>query len=603
MQVNNITLVLGSVNPSCAAKNISQNDKPKNSHLFDFSQIEGLLFEDEPSLQLLSFNLELQVQKSDGEEEANQFENAAFCLFPLENVFFRDVKEDNHNSKVEQLSDFNLSKPNISDSNLSNSNPNANLPAEAKLDLALFNFSLFTETKSVKTPQNAQNLVDENPPLQSQKEKQSPLNAIKNAQSDNSSKLNIIVQSEDEIPEMEFKIAKNKEPQSILFQNENILSNKQIQSENTKHNNSQLQLLLSLKSNSYFPKESESRTQNISPKIESIIPSDIKTSDIKASDVKTSDVKTNNEASSEKEAVLRQEKKNFMPEQKNIKAIPCAALENEEAKAIKIKGKKEAQILKQKDRIELNKNDNAEKETNKEAKPDFSAPKKESKDYSLKGEQKQNDFLAEKRITNNVSHSSAAETEVEGNDNNAQNKTQLNKNSQENQTANLGNALHKTQNIAKDLNASNTNKTFDQGISQYTTRIYPNEFARTTFNVISALPDNSSGTANLILKPASLGTIIVNINLKDKMLNVDIKPENKDVAKIIESQLPQLKERLASVGVQFDSINLNEEQAEKDLTEKKQSKKEDKEKQKELKALQDFVSSLTKEEKEIETII
>lgn len=594
MQVNNITLVLGSANPSCAAKNISQNDKPKTSHLFDYSQIEGLLFEDEPSLQLLSFNLELQVQKSDGEEErTNQFENADFCLFPLENVFFRDLKEDNHNAKAEQLSNFNISESNISESNFSNSNSNTNLPAEAKLDLGLFNFSLFSENKSVKISQNAQNLADENPPLQNQKEKQSPLKSIENAQSDNSSKLNIIVQSEDEIPEMEFKIAKNKEPQSILFLNENILSNKLIQSENTKHNNSQLQLLLSLKSNSYFPKESESRTQNISPKIENIIPSD----------VKTSDVKIINDASSEEEAVLRQEKKNFMPEQKNIKAIPFAALENEEAKAIKIEGKKEAQILKQNDKIELNKNGNAEKVTNKEAKPDFSAPKKESKDYSLKGEQKQNDFLAEKRITNNVSLSSAAETEVEGNDNNAQNKAQLNKNSQENQTANLGNALHKTQNIAKDLNTLNTNKTFDQGISQYTTRIYPNEFARTTFNVISALPDNSSGTANLILKPASLGTIIVNINLKDKVLNVDIKPENKDVAKIIESQLPQLKERLASVGVQFDSINLNEDQAEKDLAEKKQSKKEDKEKQKELKALQEFVSSLTKEDKEIETII
>ncbi|NLO19049.1 MAG: flagellar hook-length control protein FliK [Ignavibacteria bacterium] len=590
MQVNNTTLLLGGANPSCAAKNISQNDKPKNSHLFDFSQIEGLLFEDEPSLQLLSFNLELQVQKSDGEEErTNQFENADFCLFPLENVFFRDLKEANHNAEAEQFSNFNLSKPNISDSNLSNSNSNTNLPAEAKVDLGIFNFSLFSENKSVKIPQNVQNLADNNPPLQNQKEKQSPLKSIENAQSVNSSKLNIIVQSEDEIPEMEFKIAKNKETQSILFQNENILSNKQIQSENTKHNNSQLQLLLSLKSNSYFPKESESRTQNISQKIENIIPSDLKTSDLK----------TNNEASSEEETTLTQEKKNFTPEQKNIKAIPFAALENEEAKAIRIEGKKEAQILKQNDKIELNKNDNIEKET----KPDFSAPKKESKEHSLKGEQKQNDFLAEKRITSNVSLSSAAETEVEGNDNNAQNKAQLNKNSQENQTANLGNALHKTQNLAKDLNALNTSKTFDQGISQYTTRIYPNEFARTTFNVISALPDNSSGTANLILKPASLGTIIVNINLKDKMLNVDIKPENKDVAKIIESQLPQLKERLASVGVQFDSINLNEDQAEKDLTEKKQSKKEDKEKQKELKALQDFVSSLTKEEKEIETII
>ena len=102
----------------------------------------------------------------------------------------------------------------------------------------------------------------------------------------------------------------------------------------------------------------------------------------------------------------------------------------------------------------------------------------------------------------------------------------------------------------------------------------------------------------MILKPASLGIIIVNINLKDKELNIDIRPENKEVAKSIENQIPQLKERLTGVGIQIESININDSRTEQDLTEKKHSKQEQKTKQKEQEILQEYIRSFREIENE-----
>ncbi len=400
-------------------------------------------------------------------------------------------------------------------------------------------------------------------------------------------RLNIQIENQEEIPKIEFKVSKavdNKESNSL--KNDNIQKNKTVTNENDNinqnKNSKQLQLLLSLKSNSYFPKETLSNnyvktTNNNYSTIENLILNNFQVA--KETNIQSADIPIlgNINIDVENKTLQKIEKISIDEMKPNVLSeIAITKTENDSENA------------------DLN-NNNSQNESNKDA-----TLKNMNQKNNLNGifsgveiKQDENIFSGTKIPENNQNED--IDTEIEGKNNSNDNKIQMNKNNQEFE---LINSLNKIQTGGNEINNSIKKIKAEHQLNQYTAKIYTNEFAKTTFNIISSLPENSTGTANLILKPASLGIIIVNINLKDKELNIDIRPENKEVAKSIENQIPQLKERLTGVGIQLESININEGKTEQDLTEKKHTKQEQKAKQKEQEILQEYIRSFREIENE-----
>ena len=83
-----------------------------------------------------------------------------------------------------------------------------------------------------------------------------------------------------------------------------------------------------------------------------------------------------------------------------------------------------------------------------------------------------------------------------------------------------------------------------------------NEFGKTTLNTIKSMPDNSIHSARLVLQPKSLGTVMIEISLAGNIAKMDIKVDSREAAKSIESQLSNLKDKLANEGIKMESVNL-----------------------------------------------
>ncbi len=85
----------------------------------------------------------------------------------------------------------------------------------------------------------------------------------------------------------------------------------------------------------------------------------------------------------------------------------------------------------------------------------------------------------------------------------------------------------------------------------------PKDFADVTFKIINNINSNSTSTAKIILNPPALGKILIAIRLINENLSVNIKIENKDVQRIIENQIPYLKDKLQLTGLKIENFELN----------------------------------------------
>ncbi len=88
-------------------------------------------------------------------------------------------------------------------------------------------------------------------------------------------------------------------------------------------------------------------------------------------------------------------------------------------------------------------------------------------------------------------------------------------------------------------------------------RITPDDFPSTGIQLIKSLPENGSGNAKLILQPQALGTIIVEIKMTQNKMRMEVKADSQETVKLIESQLGNLKEKLAVNGIITEKIDVS----------------------------------------------
>ncbi len=111
---------------------------------------------------------------------------------------------------------------------------------------------------------------------------------------------------------------------------------------------------------------------------------------------------------------------------------------------------------------------------------------------------------------------------------------------------------------------------------------------KTTGGIIKNMPDNSSSTAKLILKPASLGTVFVEISLKNNTAKVSFKAESTEAVVAIENQIGNLKEQLSKSSINIDTIDVkkmnyqNEESISENTNNNKGNEQEDRKTKKEF---------------------
>lgn len=86
--------------------------------------------------------------------------------------------------------------------------------------------------------------------------------------------------------------------------------------------------------------------------------------------------------------------------------------------------------------------------------------------------------------------------------------------------------------------------------------IRANEFADTTINMVNSMKDDSTYSAKLFLKPESLGTVFVEIAMKDNKINLKIHADSQDALGSIENQIGSLKEKLENNGIVAEKIEL-----------------------------------------------
>ncbi len=87
--------------------------------------------------------------------------------------------------------------------------------------------------------------------------------------------------------------------------------------------------------------------------------------------------------------------------------------------------------------------------------------------------------------------------------------------------------------------------------------VNPNEINAPIVKTINDMHGDGSTVAKLILNPANLGTIRVEISVRENVANIKINADSADIAKTIEAQLPALKEKLAENGIKSDNFDLN----------------------------------------------
>ena len=201
---------------------------------------------------------------------------------------------------------------------------------------------------------------------------------------------------------------------------------------------------------------------------------------------------------------------------------------------------------------------------------------------------KKNNENIQQRVENNAENSDN-EPKKSGN------KIQFsNKSNSEMGEKSLLNDLVKEQIVEITNTSKNLNHTSSKIVTTYNQfgQIRIQEFAQTTFQLIKSTPENTTSTANLVLKPESLGTLFVQISMTDNKAKINIMADTSEAIKTIEQQIGALKEKLSQNGIITDSIDigLKSKDGEENLNNNTQFTKKQDKKQKE--EIQEYLKSL-----------
>lgn len=83
------------------------------------------------------------------------------------------------------------------------------------------------------------------------------------------------------------------------------------------------------------------------------------------------------------------------------------------------------------------------------------------------------------------------------------------------------------------------------------------EFPKLTSGFIRNLPRETGGEARMLLQPASLGTVIVEIKMKGNVADITLKTDTQDALRSIESSFAALRTNLQSQGIEIGKFELN----------------------------------------------
>ena len=83
-----------------------------------------------------------------------------------------------------------------------------------------------------------------------------------------------------------------------------------------------------------------------------------------------------------------------------------------------------------------------------------------------------------------------------------------------------------------------------------------NEVSNLTANIAAKLPEGGNFSAVLHLKPESLGSVLIEMTLSNNLLNLSFKADSPEAARVIESQIANLTEKLSHNGIQTQSVEV-----------------------------------------------
>lgn len=123
-------------------------------------------------------------------------------------------------------------------------------------------------------------------------------------------------------------------------------------------------------------------------------------------------------------------------------------------------------------------------------------------------------------------------------------------------------------------------------------RVKLEEIAEKTLQLAKNIQSNTTQTARLYLKPPSLGTVYVEISMKDNLAKIVMKADTREVVKNLENQLIYLQEKLNQQGIKTESIKIEIRQVENDITDRHAFFEGSNARQKNGKADREFIGTL-----------
>lgn len=108
---------------------------------------------------------------------------------------------------------------------------------------------------------------------------------------------------------------------------------------------------------------------------------------------------------------------------------------------------------------------------------------------------------------------------------------------------------------------------------------------------VRTFPSGSGGTIQMALAPESLGEVLVAISVHDSIAEVRIDTETNESRKLVEAQLPALREKLTQAGLQVEHIEVRTKPQDTVQSDASRSGRQGSQTQEEQKSRQDFVRS------------
>ena len=123
-------------------------------------------------------------------------------------------------------------------------------------------------------------------------------------------------------------------------------------------------------------------------------------------------------------------------------------------------------------------------------------------------------------------------------------------------------------------------------------RVKLEEIADKTLQLAKNIQSNTTQTARLYLNPPTLGTVFVEISMKENMAKIVMKADTREVVKNLENQLIILQEKLNQQGIKTESIKIEIRQVENDITDRHAFFEGSNARQKDSKANREFLGTL-----------